>query len=126
MGAGQVELADLKLVEHYAEDLRNLLSESSLAEQKAFIRGFIKEIRVTNREADLFYTIPLPHDRLAHDRAEVLSIVQLGRPCRSRTCDTLIKRYRPITPLGYETCHRTRCCGMLLLETRRPSEQEVD
>ena len=37
------ELADLKIVEDYAGELRGLLSNSSLAEQKAFIRSFIKE-----------------------------------------------------------------------------------
>jgi len=74
----KVELADLKLVENYADDLRNLLSQSSLAEQKAFIRSFVKEVRGTNKEVGLFYTIPLPPEGIVQDRAEVLSIVQLG------------------------------------------------
>ena len=30
--------------------------------------------------------------------ADLASILDSGRPCRSRTCDTLIKRYRPIVP----------------------------
>ena len=83
----KVELADLKIVENYANDLRNLLSQSSLAEQKAFIRSFVKDIRVTDREVDLFYTIPLPHGRTIHDRAEVPSIVQLGSGGWIRTND---------------------------------------
>ena len=73
----KIELARLKLVEHYAEDLRNLFSKSSLSEQKTFIKTFIKEIRITNREVDLFCTI-LPDEGIVHDRAEVLSSVHLG------------------------------------------------
>ena len=83
----KVELADLKIVENYANDLRNLLSQSSLAEQKAFIRSFVTDIKVTDGEVDLFYTIPLPHDGTVHDRAEVPSIIQLGSGGWIRTND---------------------------------------
>ena len=47
-------MADLKIVEDYAEELRNLLSNSSLAEQKAFIRSFVKEVKVTDKKVERF------------------------------------------------------------------------
>ncbi|MCL0064592.1 recombinase family protein, partial [Dehalococcoidia bacterium] len=51
----RVELADLKTVRHYANDLHNLLSESPLTERRAFIRSFVKEVKVTGDEALLTY-----------------------------------------------------------------------
>ena len=49
----RAELSDLELVVHYVEDLRNLLDQSPLVEQKTFICSFIKVVRVTNSEAVL-------------------------------------------------------------------------
>ncbi|MCL0036383.1 recombinase family protein, partial [Dehalococcoidia bacterium] len=51
----RVELADLKTVRHYVNDLHNLLSESPLTERRAFIRSFVKEVKVTGDEALLTY-----------------------------------------------------------------------
>jgi len=81
------ELADLSLVTSYANDLRDLLSQSPLAERKTFIRSFVKEVRVTDTEAELFYTIPLPPEGITQERAEVLPIVQHGSGGWIRTND---------------------------------------
>jgi hypothetical protein len=43
----------MKLVLDYADDLRSLLMNSSLAERKAFIRSFVEEVRVTGDEVVL-------------------------------------------------------------------------
>jgi hypothetical protein len=86
------ELADVEFVVKYVEDLRNLLSHSSLAEQKAFIRSFVKEVTVVNNEAMLKYTIPLPPEGILHERAGVLSIVQLGSAYGIRTRDLRLER----------------------------------
>jgi len=94
----RVELASPDIVRRYAADLRNLLTRSELAERKAFIRRFIKEVRVTGDEVVLTYTMPLIPNGSTADKIGVLPIVQHGRPCRSRTCDTLIKRYRRFVP----------------------------
>ncbi|MCL0056029.1 hypothetical protein M1N81_00415 [Dehalococcoidia bacterium] len=51
----RVELGDLKTVRHYVNDLHNLLSESPLTERRAFIRSFVKEVKVTGDEALLTY-----------------------------------------------------------------------
>ena len=68
----KIELADANVVRSYVEDLRKVLAESPLPEQKAFIRSFVKEVRVTGKEVLISYTMPLPPDRIAHDTAGVL------------------------------------------------------
>ena len=74
----RVELADLKVVRHYVNDLRNLLSESPLTERRAFIRSFVKEVKVTGDEALLTYTVPLPPEGITNEKAGVLPTVQYG------------------------------------------------
>ena len=76
----RVELADLEVVTRYVEDLRGLLTNSSLAERKAFIKSFVKEVRITDDEAILTYTIPLPPEGTLTEQAGVLSIVHYGGP----------------------------------------------
>jgi site-specific DNA recombinase len=82
---------DAKQVMEYVKDLKALLEEGAFTEQKAFLRSFIKRIDYTPDEVAISYTIPMPvgEDKLVLD--EVLSMEPYGRPCRSRTCDTLIK-----------------------------------
>ena len=87
----RVELASPDIVRSYVADRRNLLTRSELAERRAFIRSFVKEVRVTGDEVVLTYTMPLISNGSSVDKIGVLPIVQHGRPCRSRTCDTLIK-----------------------------------
>jgi len=55
----RVELADEKTVSSYVSDLHNLLNESSLTEKKSFVRSFVKEVKVTEDEVLLTYTIPM-------------------------------------------------------------------
>lgn len=75
----RVQLSDLKFIEKCADDLKELLSsKSSLIERRAFIRSFVKDIRVKDSKAELFYTIPLPPNDTTRSEAEVLSSVQLG------------------------------------------------
>jgi len=49
----------MKTVAGYVADLRNLLSESLLAERKSFIKSFVKEVKVIGTEVRLIYTIPM-------------------------------------------------------------------
>jgi site-specific DNA recombinase len=76
----RVQLADLATVTEYVDDLRNLLTYSSLAEQRSFIRSFVKEVKVTGKEVLLIYTMPLPPQDIIQERARVLNIVQYGGP----------------------------------------------
>ena len=74
----RAELANLETVTQYVADLRNLLNESSLTERKAFIRSFVKEVKVTGDEVLLTYTMPLPPQGISQKRVGVLCSVQCG------------------------------------------------
>ena len=91
LARGRIELCDPKVVRGYVESLRDLLTESPIMQQKAFVRTFVKEIRVTGDEVLLTYTIPLGPDGASQERESVLDIVQGGRAHRTRTCNPLIK-----------------------------------
>ena len=56
---GESELASPKMVSHYINELRNLLNNSSLSERKAFIRSFVKEVKLTGDDVLLTYTMLL-------------------------------------------------------------------
>ena len=74
----RVELASPKIVESYTSDLRNLLSNSSLSERKAFIRSFVKEVKVTGDDVLITYTMPLSPKGISEEKVGVLSTVQYG------------------------------------------------
>ncbi len=74
----RVELADAEIVAQCVADLRSLLSESSLAEKKSFIRSFIKEVKVTGDEVLLTYTTPMLPRGVTEEKLKVLSIVHYG------------------------------------------------
>jgi site-specific DNA recombinase len=74
----RVELADEETVAGYVADLRDLLNEGSLAERRTFIRSFVKEVKVTGKEALLTYTIPMLPRGVTEEKLPVLSIVHYG------------------------------------------------
>jgi site-specific DNA recombinase len=88
----KAELADLNALVEYVEDLKTVLMDSPLTERRAFIRSFVKEVKVTGDEAILSYTIPLPPGGVTEEKAGVLSIVQHGSAYRIRTGDLLLER----------------------------------
>ena len=74
----RVELASPEIVSLYINDLRNLLNNSSLSERKAFIRSFVKEVKVTGDDVLLTYTMPLTPGGISEENVGVLSTVQYG------------------------------------------------
>ena len=74
----RVELTDLGLVTEYVEDLRNVLTYSSLAERRSFIRSFVREVKVTGSDALLSYTMPLPPQGVTQEWMGVLNTVHYG------------------------------------------------
>jgi len=64
MSDRKVELADIKLVKSYVNDLRRTLDEGVLTDRRAFIRSFVREIIVSGQEIRLIYTLPLLTDSL--------------------------------------------------------------
>ena len=83
----RVELADADTIASYVSDLRDMLDETSLTERKAFIRSFVKEVKVTGNEVLLVYTIPMAPKGLIEERLPVLSIVHSGGRLWARTTD---------------------------------------
>ncbi len=78
MSDRKVELADLETVSGYVSDLHSLLKEGSLAERKAFVRSFVREIKVTCDEVIMNYNIPLLPDNITVGKERVLPTVQYG------------------------------------------------
>jgi site-specific DNA recombinase len=78
MSDRRVELADLETISHYVEDLHDLLKEGSLTERRAFIRSFVREVRVTGDKATQIYSIPLLPEKVAIEKEGVLPTVQYG------------------------------------------------
>ena len=83
----------------YAEEMSGFLLESELTESRAFIRSFVKEIRVSPGKAVIHYTMPTPPDSPIRGgtaagvalESPVLPTVTRGRPGRDRTSDRWIK-----------------------------------
>ncbi|MEE8374403.1 MAG: recombinase zinc beta ribbon domain-containing protein, partial [Dehalococcoidia bacterium] len=79
----KIRLADEEVVRGYIADLHDTLANSPLAEQKAFVRSFVKEVKVTGDEVLLTYTMPLSPEGVLQESAGVLDTVQYGGRCRT-------------------------------------------
>ena len=83
-----LELADPVVVGAYVDDLKKLLDESSIMEQRAFLRSFVRGVEVGESDLRLLYTIPVPCGSRGGGETEevvVLPIIQSGSPDRSPT-----------------------------------------
>ncbi len=92
------ELADPKVIDAYVNDLKGLLDEWSIMEQKAFLMSFVKAIEVGKTDLRLLYTIPIAIGSQSTDVTEevrVLPFMQTGSPGRIRTYDLAVNS-RPL------------------------------
>ena len=81
-------VCEMAEVSENIEDLHSLLPGSSIAERRAFVRSFVKEIVVEGTEAVVEYALPGPQASLGHadgEDGEVLAIVASGTPGGTRT-----------------------------------------
>lgn len=69
----RVELADAETVTRSVNELNELLNNSQFAEKKSFVRTFVKEVKVTDNEVLITYTIPILPDGNDEDKLLVLS-----------------------------------------------------
>ena len=74
----QVQLANPEIVATYVDDMYTLLNESSIAERRAFVKSFIKDVRVKDDQIVLTYTIPLSPKGASQETMGVLSTIQDG------------------------------------------------
>jgi site-specific DNA recombinase len=87
MSDRHVELIELETISGYVDDLQELLKEGSLAERKAFIRSFVREVKVTGNEVVLNYTMPMLPDNVTIEKEGVLPTVHHGGRYWARTSD---------------------------------------
>ncbi|GAH48645.1 unnamed protein product, partial [marine sediment metagenome] len=73
-----VNMADLQVVQDYADDLRNLLAKSSITEQRSFLKSFVERIEVDESEVKVYYTIPMPPYSVSEETVGVLPFVHHG------------------------------------------------
>ena len=74
----QSRITDLETMTEYITDMQAVLREGTLVERKAFIRSFVKDVRVSGDEAVLTYTMPELPEKVSLGEAEVPRIVQRG------------------------------------------------
>ena len=86
---------DVRLVQGYVSDLKDLLLSASFLERKTFLRSFIKRVEFSPLQVAIDYTVPLPHEEGLTSRKEVLRINESGSPGRIRTYDLAVNS-RPL------------------------------
>ena len=92
MSDRRVELVNLETMTEYISDLQAVLQEGTVSERKAFIRSFIKEIRVTGDNAVMTYSMPELPEKLCLKKVGVPRFVQYGGPFWTRTRDPSLIR----------------------------------
>ena len=75
-----IELADADVIRAYVKDLKGLLEESGIIEQKAFLKSFVDRIEVGASEVKVVYTIPVLPESPPTETVGVLPIIQNGSP----------------------------------------------
>lgn len=78
LNINKVDVTDPQIVRHYASDLRNLLAESCITEQRSFIKSFVERIDMDDSEAKVYYTIPMPPSSMPQETVGVLPFVHHG------------------------------------------------
>ena len=77
-GYRQESLVDLETMKLYSDEMREIVSNGSLVNKKTFIRGFVRDIRVTGGKAILSYSPPSLPDKVELDLEGVPPIVHHG------------------------------------------------
>ena len=85
----RIELAGPELITQYAKDLRQFIDSTDLAERKAFIKSFVKQVQVMGNEGKIIYNFPIPPENHNEENLGVLPIVRYGGRYKTRTCDLL-------------------------------------
>ena len=73
-----MDMADPQVVQDYTDDLRSLLTKSSITEQRSFLKSFVERIEVDESEAKVYYTIPMPPYSVSEETVGVLPFVHHG------------------------------------------------
>ena len=76
---GNIDYSLLKLrLQEYVNGLRKFLDSGDLPARRAFIKGFVKQVKVTGNEGRIVYTFPVPPENLDEESLGVLPTVRYG------------------------------------------------
>jgi uncharacterized coiled-coil protein SlyX len=73
-----MDMVDPVLVHDYVNELRDLLTRSSITEQKSFLKSFVEGIQVSDTEVKIRYTIPMPPQGLSEETTGLLPFIHHG------------------------------------------------
>ena len=107
MWGRRVELVNLETMTEYIADMQAVLRGGTLVERKAFIRSFVKDIRVSGNDAVLIYSVPELPEKVSLEEAGVPRIVQHGGRYWTRTsdlCDDMQVVLHDLAPLQFFAC----------------------
>ena len=110
-----IELADPEVVREYVQDLKALLEESSIVEQKAFLKSFVERIEVDDSQTKVIYTIPMPPDNPSAETVAVLPFVHNGPPLWTKR-KTFSKTFALVFSLFSRHSLRMTICNFVTLE----------
>ncbi|MBI4311117.1 MAG: hypothetical protein HY681_04975 [Chloroflexi bacterium] len=86
--SGEVRLADPDVVSKHVNDLRALLEQSSIMEQRAVLRSFVQRVEVTKDEVRVVYVPPVSAALKRNgftDGDGVLPVIGIGSPRGGKT-----------------------------------------
>ena len=73
-----LKAVDPQMVREYVDDLINLLVNSSVTEQRRFLKSFVENIEVDDTEIKIFYTIPMSLHNFSEETIGFLPFVHHG------------------------------------------------
>jgi DNA invertase Pin-like site-specific DNA recombinase len=74
------DMADPDVVRNYVIDMRDLLTNSSITEQRSFLKSFVEKIEVGDSELKMYYTIPMPPNAASEETVGLVPFVHHGLP----------------------------------------------
>ena len=84
----------------YLADMEGLLNEGTVSERRVILKSFVKEILKGDAEATVFYTLPMPPERVSVASASALTLGSFGGAEGARTPDPLLAK-QVLSQLSY-------------------------
>jgi len=73
-----MDIIDPEVVRQYVNDLKSLLANSTITEQRSLFRSFVEKIEVYDDKAKMYYTIPMAPHNISEETLGVLPLVHHG------------------------------------------------
>jgi len=72
------DIIEPREVRHYVSDLRALLANSIIPEQRSFFKSFVEKSEVYDDKVKMYYTIPVSPDSISDEMEGVLPLLHHG------------------------------------------------